>query len=55
MFLNKKIKFLDISKVLLRVAKSKEYSKYKRIIPKNVEDIVKLSNYVSLKINLLDI
>ena len=55
MFLNKKIKFLDISKVLLRVAKSKEYSKYKQIIPKNVEDIVKLSNYVSLKINLLDI
>ena len=55
MFLAKKIKFLDISKILLRIIKNKEFSKYKRIIPKNVDDIKKLSDYVSLKINSLSI
>ena len=55
MFLNNKIKFLDISKNLLRILKIKEFIKYKDIKPKNVEDITKLSNYVSLKINSLDI
>ena len=55
MFLNKKIHFLDISKILLRIIKNKDFIKYKLIIPKNIKDIVKLSNYVSLKINTLDI
>jgi len=55
MFLNKKIKFLDISKILLKIADNKEFLKYKRIIPKKIDDIIKLSNYVSLKINSLDI
>ena len=55
MFLNKKIKFLDISRILLKVIKNKEFSKYKRILPKNVNDIAKLSKYVSLKISTLSI
>tara|TARA_B100000795_G_scaffold265905_1_gene248364 strand:- start:131 stop:1297 length:1167 start_codon:yes stop_codon:yes gene_type:complete len=55
MFLNKKIKFLDISKLLLKIIDNKEFVKYKRIIPKKIEEIIKLSNYVSLKINSLDI
>ena len=54
-FLNNEIKFLDISKILLKIIKNKEFLKYKRIIPKKIDDIVKLSNYVSLKINSLDI
>jgi 1-deoxy-D-xylulose-5-phosphate reductoisomerase len=52
-FLQKKIKFSDISKILLSVVKNKEYRKYKHITPKNIDDIVKFNNYVRLKINSL--
>ena len=55
LFLNKKIKFVDISKILLKFISNKEFLKFKRLIPKKIEDIVKLNNYVSLKINTLDI
>jgi len=55
MFLNNRIKFLDISKILLKVIQRKEFLKYKRIIPNKIEDIQKLSDYVSLKINSIDI
>ena len=55
MFLNGKIKFIDISRILLKVLQDKEFYKYKGIMPKNIIDILKLSNYVSLKINTLDI
>jgi 1-deoxy-D-xylulose-5-phosphate reductoisomerase len=50
-FLINRIQFVDISKILLRFIKDKEFSKYKLIIPKKIEDITKLSNYVSLKID----
>ena len=49
-FLDKKIKFTDINKNLLKIIKKKEFSKYKKIAPKNVKDIVELNNYVRLKI-----
>ena len=49
------IQFLDISKNLLKIITDKEFVKYKQIIPQKVEDIVKLSNYVSLKIDTMDI
>jgi 1-deoxy-D-xylulose-5-phosphate reductoisomerase len=55
MYLNKKIDFLDISKILLKIVNNKTFSKYKQITPKKIEDIVDLSDYVSLKINSLDI
>jgi 1-deoxy-D-xylulose-5-phosphate reductoisomerase len=55
LFLNKKIKFNDISKVLLKVINMSEFTKYKRIKPKNVSEIIKLTNYVSLKINTMSI
>ena len=55
MFLNKKIQFLDISKTMMRIFKNKEFSKFKRIKPKNVDEITKLSVYVSLKINSMHI
>tara|TARA_B110000037_G_C17066534_1_gene484054 strand:+ start:300 stop:1466 length:1167 start_codon:yes stop_codon:yes gene_type:complete len=51
LFLNKKINFLDISRILLKITKEKEFLKYREIIPKNIEVIVKLSNYVSLKVD----
>ena len=53
MLLNKKIKYIDISKVLLNFIKNKEFLKYKRIKPKTIDDINKLSQYVSLKISSL--
>ena len=55
MFLNNKIKFLDISKNLLKIMYNKEFKKYKRITPTNVAQIEQLSNYVSLKISSLSI
>jgi len=50
LFLNKKIKFTDISKKLIKFVKNKNFNKYKRIKPKNIRQIVKLNDYVRLKI-----
>tara|TARA_B100000780_G_scaffold270242_1_gene229798 strand:+ start:44 stop:1210 length:1167 start_codon:yes stop_codon:yes gene_type:complete len=55
MFLNNKIQFLDISRIMLKILKKKEFFKFKRIIPKKVEEITKLSDYVSLKISSMHI
>ena len=51
LFLKRKINFLDISKMFSKVVFSKEFSKYKKISPKNLDEIVKLNKYVHLKIN----
>ena len=50
LFLKKKIKFIDIQKKLFELINEKEFTKYKKIIPKNTDDIIKLNNYVRLKI-----
>ena len=50
LFLEKKIKFIDISKLMFKYIKSKEFIKYKNISPKTVKDIVELNNYVRLNI-----
>jgi len=55
MFINKQIKFIDISKILLKIVNNKEFLKYKLIIPKNVKEILNLNKYVRLKILSLDI
>ena len=55
LFLNKKIMFNDISKLLLKFLKRKEFVKYKKIKPKNIEQIKNLSKYVSLKIDTLGV
>ena len=47
-FFKKKIKFIDIAKKLEILLNKKEFIKYKKHRPKNIEDIVKLSNYVRL-------
>tara|TARA_B110000971_G_scaffold30618_1_gene27838 strand:+ start:1476 stop:2663 length:1188 start_codon:yes stop_codon:yes gene_type:complete len=52
-FLNKKIKFLDITKILLRVVSRRELQKYKLIKPTNIEQIISLNKYVRLKTNNL--
>ena len=55
LFLDDKIKFTDISKILLYILNMSEFNKYKKIIPKNIMDITRLSNYVSLKISSMSI
>ncbi len=50
LFLNKKIKFIDIQKKLFNIIMSKEFLKLKKKIPKNVKDIVELNKYVRSKI-----
>jgi len=51
LFLNKKIKFTDISKNLLKIVKHQKYSKYRLIKPKKIGDIIKLNSYVRSEIN----
>ena len=50
-FLNKKIKYNDISNILLKLMKTKEFTNFKKIQPKNISQIIKLNKYVRLKIN----
>ena len=50
LFLSKKISFTDIQKKLFEFIKKKEFLKYKNIIPRKVNDIKDLNNYVRLKI-----
>ena len=52
-FLNKKITFLDISKYLLKIARSKKFEKYKKKTPVNIEEITSLNKYVRFKTNNL--
>jgi len=55
LFLEKKIKFRDISTMLLKIINLREFTKLKSITPKNINEITKLSDYVSLKINSMSI
>ena len=55
LFLDGKIKFLDISKYLKKTVKLKEFNKYKHILPTNINQIIKLSKYVRLKIQSLSV
>ena len=54
-FLNKRIKFIDLSNKLLKFISMNEFKKYKRIKPKNIESIEKLNKYVRFKINNISI
>ena len=49
LFLNKKIKFYDIYKLLNQILDLKEYKKYKILKPKNLSQINELSKNVRLK------
>ncbi len=54
-FLNKTIKFIDISNMLLKLSQKKEFLSFKNKTPKKIEDIIKLANYVRLKISLMSV
>ena len=55
LFLNNKIKFNDISIILLKICNLSEFNKYKLIAPKNIDEINNLADYVSLKIDSLGV
>ena len=49
-FLNGKIKFIDISKKILKFINLREFTKYKNIKPTKIKDITDLNKLVRLKI-----
>jgi 1-deoxy-D-xylulose-5-phosphate reductoisomerase len=55
LFLNKKIKFHEISKKILNFVQLKEFQKFKKIHSFTIKDIAKLNEYVRLKINSLSV
>ena len=55
LFLNNKIKFTDIAKKLNKIISLKEFNKYKKLRPKNIQDIINLDKLVRLKINIKSI
>ena len=55
MYLKDKIKYTDISKKLLSFLNKKEFLKLKRVQPKKIDEILKLNQYVRLKINSLSV
>ena len=50
LFLNKKINFINIQKELFKILKLKNFNKFKKISPKKLEDVIKLNDYVRLKV-----
>ena len=50
LFLKNKIKYIDISTILLKIINKQDFIKYKKKSAKNIEEIIKLSQYVSLKV-----
>ena len=55
LFLTNKIKFIDISNILLKICSLSEFNKYKLIKPKNIDEINNLADYVSLKIDSMGV
>ena len=55
LFLCGKIKFTAISINLLKICNMPQFTKFKSKKPKNIEDINKLANYVSLKIEAMSV
>ena len=52
LFLNRQIKFNDISKLFFKNINKKEFKKYKKIAPKTYQDIINLDKFVRLKLNI---
>ena len=51
MYLNKKIKYHEISKNLLKFISKNEFIKFKYMSPKNLSQILDLDKYVRSKVN----
>ena len=55
LFLKNKIKFIDISNILIKICSMSEFKKFRSIKPKNIDEIIHLADYVSLKIDSLSV
>ncbi len=47
-FLNKKIKYNQISDIMFKLINNKVFVKYKKIVPKKIQDIIFVKNHVNL-------
>ena len=54
-YLNDEIKYHEMIKKIYKYANLKYFLKYRYVIPKNVKDIYNFRDYVSMKINDLDV
>ena len=54
-FLEKKINFQRLIKLIHKISNLKEFQKFKKIKPKNLKDIYNLRDYVHLKLETLGI
>ena len=54
-FLEKKINFQQLNKLIYKISKYKEFQKFKKIRPKNLKEIYNLRDYVHLKLDTLGI
>ena len=54
-FLDKKISFQKLTKLIYKISNLKEFQKYKKIQPKNIKEIYNLRDYVHLKLYALGI
>ena len=54
-FLDKKINFHDLTKLIIKISNLKEFQKFKKIKPRNIKQIYNLRDYVHLKLNTLGI
>jgi 1-deoxy-D-xylulose-5-phosphate reductoisomerase len=55
LFLSGKIKFIDISSILLKICNMPKFTKFKSKKPKNIVEINNLAKYVSLKIDTMSV
>tara|TARA_B110000037_G_scaffold106656_1_gene123833 strand:- start:110 stop:637 length:528 start_codon:yes stop_codon:yes gene_type:complete len=55
LFLSGKIKFTDISNILLKICDMPQFNEYKSKKAKNIDEINDLADYVSLKINTMSV
>ena len=54
-FLDRKINFHDLTKLINKISNLKEFQKFKKIKPRNIKQIYNLRDYVYLKLNTLGI
>jgi len=52
-YLNKEINFTDIYKLILKLVNLKQFKKFKKIQPKNIDQVIDLNQMISLKFSKL--
>lgn len=51
LYLNNKIKYKDIQSKLIKILSLKEFTKFKKLKPRNISDIIKLDKHVRFKLS----